>query len=518
MAVAFRKYPIGVYNFDRIISENYLYVDKTHLVYDIAKRYPYVFLSRPRRFGKSLLVDTLKCYFEARKELFEGLNLSSMETEWIKYPVLRFDMSSLKNKDVSELKNTLNGMIYRYETVYGASPVETSFGGRLENLIHNAYAQTGQKVILLIDEYDSPMLEVFHDKEKLSEVRDILKNFYSPIKICDAQLRFGFITGITKFSQMGIFSGINNLMDVSMLDDYSDICGIAKEELLTQCKPDIEVMADAMQCSYNEMVDKLTENYDGYHFSEGSKDIFNPYSLIKAFATNKLGQYWFDSGTPTFLFKTVEQFKTDLVKLEDTKVLVQDFSISPESATSALPILYQSGYLTIKGYDPEYEEYTLGFPNREVRLGFLYAFMPQITNTPSQQNSSMLIGVTRALKAGDVDTAMESIKAFISSMPYHYDNTKEADFQTIMYIIFSLLGMYVKVEVSSAQGRADAIVETSDYVYIIEYKLDKTADAALQQIEEKHYADPYLSDPRKIVRVGMNFSSELRGLESWKMV
>ena len=518
MIAAKRKYPIGIYTFEEIVGGNYLYVDKTAHVYNIAHDFKYVFLSRPRRFGKSLLVDTLQCYFEARKGLFEGLNLAQMETEWVKHPVLRFDMSRLKNKDIESLKQTLNGMLCDYETIYGTPSYDTSFGARLEFLIKSAYAQTGQKVVLLIDEYDSPMLEVFHDKEKLSEVRDILRNFYSPIKICDAQLRFGFITGITKFSQMGIFSGINNLMDVSMLDDYSDICGISKEELLTQCKPDIEVMAEKMQCSYSEMAGKLTENYDGYHFSENSKDIFNPYSLIKAFATNKLGQYWFDSGTPTFLFNIVDQFKTDLTKLEGTKVLVQDFSISPEGATSALPILYQSGYLTIKGYDPEYEEYTLGFPNREVRLGFLYAFMPSVTNTSSQQNSSMLLGVTRALKAGDVDSAMISIKAFIASMPYHYDNTKEADFQTIMYIIFSLLGMYVKVEVSSALGRADAIIETRNYVYVIEYKVNHSVDEALQQIEDKGYATPYLSDPRKLVKIGMSFSSECRGLESWKCI
>ena len=518
MAAPFRKYPIGIYTFEEIVGSNYLYVDKTAHVYNVTHNFKYVFLSRPRRFGKSLLVDTLQCYFEARKGLFEGLNLAQMETEWVKHPVLRFDMSRLKNKDIESLKQTLNGMLCDYETIYGTPSYDTSFGARLEFLIKSAYAQTGQKVVLLIDEYDSPMLEVFHDKEKLSEVRDILRNFYSPIKICDAQLRFGFITGITKFSQMGIFSGINNLMDVSMLDDYFDICGITKEELQTQCKSDIESMAQKTECSFDEMFGKLTENYDGYHFSENSKDIFNPYSLIKAFATNKLGQYWFDSGTPTFLFNIVDQFKTDLTKLEGTKVLVQDFSISPEGATSALPILYQSGYLTIKGYDPEYEEYTLGFPNREVRLGFLYAFMPSVTNTSSQQNSSMLLGVTRALKAGDVDSAMISIKAFIASMPYHYDNTKEADFQTIMYIIFSLLGMYVKVEVSSALGRADAIVETKDYVYIIEYKVNQSADIALQQIEDKGYATPYLSDPRKLIKIGMNFSSECRGLESWKCI
>lgn len=512
------RYPIGIYSFEKIVNRNLLYVDKTQHVYNLTHSFEYVFLSRPRRFGKSLFVDTLQCYFEARKELFEGLALAQMETEWVKYPVLRFDMSSLKNKDIAELKQTLNNLLNRYESVYGASPVETSFGSRLENLIHNAYAQTGQKVVLLIDEYDSPMLEVFHDKEKLSEVRDILRNFYGPIKICDAQLRFGFITGITKFSQMGIFSGINNLMDVSMLDNYSDICGISKEELLTQCKSDIENMAQKMGCSFDETFDKLTENYDGYHFSENSKDMFNPYSLIKSFVTNKLGRYWFDSGTPTFLLEQLKLFKTKLADLDGQRVMESSFSVSPEYADSALPILYQAGYLTIKGYDPDFRKYTLGFPNNEVRYGFLNAVLPIVTKVPEAQHNDMLENVTIALRNGDVDSAMVSIKAFFASMPYHYENTKEPDFQAIMFTIFTLLGMFVKVEVASALGRADAIIETADYVYIIEYKVNQSVDVALQQIEDRGYATPYLSDPRKLVRIGMNFSSELRGLESWKVV
>lgn len=518
MAVAFRKYPIGVYNFDRIISENYLYVDKTHLVYDIAKRYPYVFLSRPRRFGKSLLVDTLKCYFEARKELFEGLNLASMETEWIKYPVLRFDMSKAKYHDVHKVESSVSVQIEAYESIYGKNDTEKSLGDRLSGLIKRAHAATGHNVVLLIDEYDSPMLEVFHEKDTFTEVRRLLMNFYGPIKSADEHLRFGFMTGITKFSQMGIFSGINNLKDISMLDAYSDICGISKEELLTRCISDIEDMAEHSECAYEDMVQRLTDNYDGYHFSKNAKDVFNPFSLINAFNDKELRQYWFESGTPTFLFETVKHFNTRIAELDGQKVRESDFSISPEYADTAVPILYQAGYLTIKGFDPDFKKFTLGFPNNEVRFGFLNSFLPVITGTTSTTNSDILERVTIAFREGDVEAAMTCIKSFIASMPYHYDNTKEADFQTIMYVILALVGMYVKVEVSSSMGRADAIVETSDYVYIIEYKLDQSADAALQQIEEKHYADPYLSDSRKVIKVGVNFSSELRGLESWKTV
>jgi hypothetical protein len=513
-----RRYPIGIYTFEEIINGGWMYVDKTEHVYNLVQSLPYVFLTRPRRFGKSLLVDTLKCYFEARKELFKGLKLATLETEWVKYPVLKFDMSCVNNKSISVAKSELDNMLRKYEVEYNCSLANRSFGDRLSNIIETAHATTGQKVVLLIDEYDTPMLEVFNDKEKLSEVRSLLMNFYGPIKICDAHLRFGFMTGITKFGIADTFGGINNLMDISLNDAYSDICGISKEEMLTQCKPDIEAMAEGLHCSYDEMVEKLTEYYDSYHFSKRSKDVFNPFSLINAFSDKKLSYYWYNSGTPTFLFEQLKHYNTKLVELDGQKVMESSFSESLEFVTSALPILYQSGYLTIKDYDKRFMQYTLGYPNKEVRIGFLDALLPSVADVPDAAKGAVLIGVTTALEAGDVDSAMESIQAFISSMPHHYDNTKEADFQTIMYIIFSLLGMYVKVEVSSAQGRADAIVETSDYVYIIEYKLDKTADAALQQIEEKHYADPYLSDPRKIVMVGMNFSSELRGLESWKMV
>lgn len=518
MATARRQYPIGIYTFEEIVGSNYLYVDKTAHVYNMTHDFKYVFLSRPRRFGKSLLVDTLKCYFEGRKELFKGLAMEELETEWIKYPVLRFDMSNLKNMTIERLNAELENMIEAYEAIYGEGNTALSFGGRLRNLIGKAYAQTGKKVVLLIDEYDAPMLDLFHDKEKLSEVRDILRNFYGPIKICDAQLRFGFITGITKFSQMGIFSGINNLMDVSMLDDYSDICGISKEELLTQCKSDIENMAQKNDRSFDETLGKLTENYDGYHFSENSKDIFNPYSLIKAFVTNKFGRYWFDSGTPTFLLEQLKHFKTKLADLDGQRVMESSFSISPEYADSALPVLYQTGYLTIKGYDPEFRKYTLGFPNDEVRYGFLNVVLPIVTKVPEAVHNEMLENVTVALRNGDVESAMICIKAFFASMPYHYDNTTEPDFQAIMYTIFSLLGMYVKVEVASALGRADAIIETADYVYIIEYKVNHSVDEALQQIEDRGYASPYLSDPRKLIKVGMSFSSKLRGLESWKAI
>lgn len=518
MSVQFRKYPVGVYNFERIVTEGYLYVDKTQTVYNLTQRFPYVFLSRPRRFGKSLLVDTLQCYFEARKELFKGLKLNALETEWIKYPVLRFDMSSIKSKNVQYVESGLDTLLLRYEKTYGIENPRKTFGDRLQALINAAVAQTGQKVVLLVDEYDSPMLEVFHDKEKLAEVRDILKNFYSPIKICDSSLRFGFLTGITKFSQMGIFSGINNLMDISMLDDYCDICGISKDELTEQCHPDIDDMAGSLGCSYEEMVQKLADNYDGYHFSENSKDIFNPFSLIKAFATKKLGMYWFESATPTFLFEQMNSYGTDFSDLEGVNVDLHDFNVSPENASSALPLLYQSGYLTIKKYDHEYEVFTLGFPNKEVRVGFTKDFLPTVATISATEAYQRIIGLTKAFNTGKIDEALNDMKQLVASIPYHYKNSNEADFQTIMYLILTLVGQRLRVEVPTAIGRSDAIIETQNYIYLIEYKVDKNPEVALQQIEQKNYAASYHSDPRKLIKVGINFSSASRGLESWKIV
>ena len=478
-------------------------------------------LSRPRRFGKSLLVDTLQCYFEARKDLFEGKALAQMETEWIKHPVLRFDMSSLKNKKVEYVESGLDTLLLRYEKEYGIENPRKTFGDRLQALINAAVEQTGQKVVLLIDEYDSPMLEVFHDKEKLSEVRSILTNFYGPIKICDAQLRFGFITGITKFSQMGIFSGINNLMDISMLDEYSDICGISKEELLTQCKPDIESMAERMQYSNYDMVNKLTESYDGYHFSENSKDIFNPYSLIKAFATNKLGQYWFDSGTPTFLFEQLRHFKTRLADLDGQKVMESSFSVSPEVATSALPLLYQSGYLTIKDYDDRSDLYTLGYPNEEVKIGLTKLFIPYYVWSDLDTASSACWRISEALMADDIDKALTAAQSYFSSIPYQEGTLMDAPlseghFTAMLYVMFSFLGKFVYSQVRVAKGRMDIVVKTERSVYVMELKLDGSVEEALRQIDDRNYAIPWQSDGRRVVKVGINFSTKERTIESWK--
>ncbi|MCQ2336985.1 MAG: ATP-binding protein [Paludibacteraceae bacterium] len=522
MDTKLKNYPLGVYTFEKIRNGNYFYVDKTGYVYEIANKYNYVFLSRPRRFGKSLLVDTLQCYFEGRKELFAGLKADELEKDWVKYPVLRFDMSSIKSMNPQEVKSSLSLMIGEYEKVYGRNEMEVTLGNRLEGVIKRAYTQTGQKVVLLIDEYDSALLKVMHNKPVFEELRDMLRNFYGPIKICDSMLRFGFITGITKFSQLSIFSEINNLTNISMLPDYDGLCGITKDELLTQCKPDIQALADKLRCSYDDAVSKLTENYDGYHFSKGDDgvmtDVFNPFSLINAFSARDIGQYWYSSGTPTFLFGEMRKHKEELQDIEGRRLNEDGFNISPETAESALPVLYQSGYLTIKAYNTISGIYTLGFPNKEVKNGFLKGFLPQVSNLPSQMGSNMLIKVVDALYADDIDTALTEIKAYIAAIPYYYENKTEPAFQTIMYLILTLLGQNMRVEVPFAVGRTDAILETTNTVYIIEYKVDKSVEESLKQIDDMHYADPYLADPRRKLKVGINFTTESRTIESWKSV
>ncbi len=522
MEATLRNYPLGIYTFKDIVEGGYFYVDKTGYVHNIANKYRYVFLSRPRRFGKSLLVDTLQCYFEGRKELFAGLKADALEKEWVKYPVLRFDMSSIKSMKVEEVRADLSQMLGKYERLYGKADDEVTLGKRLEGVISRAYAKSGQKVVLLIDEYDSALLKVMHNKPVFEELRDMLRNFYGPIKICDAMLRFGFITGITKFSQLSIFSEINNLTNISMLPEYDGLCGITKEELLTQCKPDIQALADKLKCSYDDAVAKLTENYDGYHFSKGDDgvmtDVFNPFSLINAFSARDIGQYWYSSGTPTFLFEQLKMFKTSLTSVDGQRVKEVSFNVSPEVARTPLPVLYQAGYLTIKKYEDDFQKYTLGFPNREVKFGFLNSFIPVLTNESEVRCNDLLEDMTIALRADDIDTALTALKAYIAGIPYYYENKTEPAFQTIMYLVLSLMGQYIKVEVNNALGRTDAVLETTNTIYIIEYKVDKSVEEALKQIDDMHYADPYLADPRRKLKVGINFTTESRTIESWKSV
>ncbi len=518
MAEIVNKYPVGIQTFEKIREGHYLYVDKTKYIVDFRKKQmSYVFLSRPRRFGKSLFASTLQAYFEGKKELFEGLAIADYEKEWVKRPVLHFDMSGAKHFDAESLEHYLDFILLPYEKLYGKNENEIYPNERLEGLVRRANEQTGQKAVVIIDEYDAPLLDVVHEKENLAALRRIMQNFYSPLKKLDPYLEFTFLTGITKFSQLSIFSELNNLDNISMFDQYSAICGISMTELTTVMKPDVEGLGKALNMTYEECLEALRNYYDGYHFSENSEDVFNPFSLIKALNGLKIASYWFGSGTPTFLLKQLDKFNTNLTNLECQDVVLSSFDLSPEEMTDALPLLYQSGYLTIKKYEPMFQEYTLGIPNKEVRDGLLNSMIPHYVNPRRSDNDAFLLGFCKAVYRGDIEAALEHMRTYMTTIPYDLENRTEKHFQTIFYLMFSFLNIYIRTEVKSAIGRADAVMHMPDTVYVFELKVDKSADEALAQIDEKGYMLPYHADGKRLVKVGISFDSKQRTLAEWKI-
>lgn len=514
-----RKYPVGIQTFSNIREGGYVYVDKTKYIVDFLRNgSTYVFLSRPRRFGKSLFVSTLQAYYEGRKELFDGLALGDYEKEWVKHPVLHFDMSIAKHQDPKELERALGYMLTEYEQIYGRDENADSPNLRLVSLVKRAYKQTGQKVVVLIDEYDAPLLDVVHEKENLEPLRLVMKNFYSPLKYLNPWLQFTFITGITKFSQLSIFSEINNLDNVSMFDQYSAICGISKTELLTAMKPDVELLAKALGKTFDETVLELKAFYDGYHFSEHSEDIFNPFSLVKALRSKKVAAYWFSSGTPSYLIKTLQKYHVGVMDVEQKSVGVDDFDVSPEQMTSALPLLYQSGYLTIKKFNPILQSYQLDYPNKEVRVGMVKSLAPNYLSPISLNNNSFIFDFLEQLYDNNMDGALQKMQAYLASISNRLANKNEKDFQTVFYLIFNLMGAYILVEEDSAIGRADAVLHMPDTIYVIELKYDKSAEEALRQIDDKGYLIPYSADGKRLVKVGINYDSQMRTIGDWRIV
>ena len=514
-----RKYPVGIQTFSKIREGNYVYVDKTKYIVDLLRKgSQYVFLSRPRRFGKSLFVSTLQAYYEGRKELFNGLALGSYEKKWVKHPVLHFDMSTAKHTDTKGLLSELNLKLAEYERVYGRDENAENPNQRLECLVKRAYSQTGQKVVLLIDEYDAPLLDVVHEKDNLKPLRLIMQNFYSPIKYLDPWLEFTFITGITKFSQLSIFSEINNLDNISMLDQYSAICGISKTELLTDMKPDVEILAKALDKSFDETLTELKDFYDGYHFSKKSEDVFNPFSLVKALRSQDISAYWFSSGTPSYLIKTLQKYHVGIMDIEKKSASVDDFDVSPEQMTSAVPLLYQSGYLTIKRYNPILQSYQLDYPNKEVRLGMVKSLAPNYLSPVQMDNNGFVFDFLEQLYEGSMDAALQKMQAYLAGISNRLSNKNEKDFQTVFYLIFNLMGAYIRVEEDSAVGRADVVLHMPDTVYVMELKYDRSADEALRQIDEEGYLLPYSSDGKRLVKVGVSYDSEKRTIGDWRIV
>ncbi len=512
-----KKCPIGIQTFEEIINKDYLYIDKTEYVYRMAHgASKYYFLSRPRRFGKSLLTSTLHSYFAGKKELFRGLAIEKLETEWTEYPVLHFDMSPAKHVDKEQLLSELNLKLLKYEEIYGRGKDEIETNQRLQGLIERAFRQTGRQVVVLIDEYDAPLLDVVHEEKMLPVLRNVMRNFYSPLKSCDPYLRFVFLTGITKFSQLSIFSELNNIKNVSMDEPYAAVCGITKEEMLEQMAGYIERLAISQEMSKEDTLLKLKEKYDGYHFTWPSPDIFNPFSLLNAFEDGKLNSYWFGSGTPTYLIEMLRKFHTLPSEVgHSMQAMASDFDAPTETMESIVPLLYQSGYITIKDYDKLTELYTLDIPNREIRIGLMQSLLPNYLSRNTQKGKTTVARMYGAIAGGDMDGALRLLQEFLSTVPYCDNTNYEGHYQQLFYIIFSLFGMYVDVEVRTPKGRVDVVMRTARTLYVIELKLGKSADAAMAQINLKNYPERFALSGLPVVKVGINFDPEKHTLGDW---
>ena len=530
------KYPIGIQSFDRIREEGYVYVDKTALVYDLVSKGTIYFLSRPRRFGKSLLLSTLKHYFLGHKELFQGLSIDELEKDWTAYPVFHVDFNGENFTKHGALEQKLNRYVGEWEAMYGSNPLEKSLGDRFQGVIHRARQQTGQRVVVLIDEYDKPILDVLDtDTSYVDESgnrilleddhRNILKGFYSTFKAADADLRFVMLTGVTKFSQVSVFSGFNQPKDISMDKRYEALCGITKEELETVFAEPIRELADELNVEVEEMKRMLRLQYDGYHFSPAMTGIFNPFSLLNAFDMKMLRDYWFASGTPTYLIRLLNHSNEQINDLTGKYYDVSEFIDYKADVERPLPMIYQSGYLTIKDYDETTESFLLDFPNNEVRKGFLSLIASSYLKNSEERPEGWVRDAFRQLNRGDVEPFCESLTAFLASIPYDSHEAlkdikaTEKHFQYTFYLLLRLIGVYcraIKVEDRQSYGRVECTLEMKDYVYIFELKMDGSADEALQQIEQKGYAKPYATDPRHLIRIGMNFSSQTRTIAEWK--
>ena len=509
--MARKLYPIGIQTFERIRKEDKFYIDKTEYIYRMAHTDgTYFFLSRPRRFGKSLLVSTFQSYFEGRKDLFEGLAIEKLEKEWMEYPVLHFDMSQGKHMDIEQLNRYLLDLLEEQEVRFDCVSNKPDANLRLKDLISAVYAKTGKQVVVLIDEYDAPLLDVVHEDEKLEGLRNVMRNFYSPLKAAEKKLRFVFLTGITKFSQLSIFSELNNINNVSMDEPYAGICGITKEELLTQMSEDIGELAHKLELSREKTILELKNHYDGYHFSWPSPDVFNPYSLLNCFAKQVMDAYWFGSGTPTYLINMMRKYDFLPSDLGETIYAdKRDFDAATETMTTIMPLLYQSGYITIKGYDKMSKLYELALPNQEIKVGLFGSLLPHYLERNSAKGNTTIARVSVLIRQNKMENALQMLADFLETLPY-CDNTQyEGHYQQMLYIIFALLTDYdIRVEQHTSKGRIDMVLETKTTIYVMELKFNKTAQEALEQINSKHYVDAFKMKGKEIVKVGMNFALE----------
>ncbi|MCD8302626.1 MAG: ATP-binding protein, partial [Prevotellaceae bacterium] len=484
-----QRYPIGLQTFSELINKGYLYVDKTDLIYQLTHSdSKYIFLSRPRRFGKSLLVSTLKAYFEGQRELFKGLAMERLETEWTEYPVLHFSMSSGKHMEKDALERYLGFQLTMQEQRFKLPVTQGDANLRLTNIVMSLYERTGKQVVVLIDEYDAPLLDVVHEDVNLPLLRQVIRNFYSPLKDLDPYLRFVFLTGITKFSQLSIFSELNNIKNISMNEEYATICGITEEEMLTRMKPGIERLAEKRKLSYDGAVEKLKSTYDGYHFTWPSPDIYNPFSLLNALSASKISYYWFGSGTPTYLIEMLRKFNVAPEQIGGQFASQSAFDAPAEKMKKMIPLLYQSGYLTIKGYDEDTREYLLDIPNKEVRVGLMESLLEDYVSDMEEGSESIVSKLYKNIKYGKIDDALQLLQTFLSTVPYTENTNYEGHYQSLLYVIFSLLGFYdVDIEVRTATGRIDMVLQAGGVIYLFELKLKGSAEEALAQIDLKNY-------------------------------
>ena len=518
--MARKLYPIGIQTFERIRKEDKFYIDKTEYIYRMTHTDgKFFFLNRPRRFGKSLLVSTFKSYFEGKKELFEGLAIEKLEKEWNEYPVLHFSLAGGKHMEKEQLERYLLFILKENEDRFDCRSNKIDVNIRLDALISAVYRKTGKQVVVLIDEYDAPLLDVAHEKEKLDELRYMIRNFYSPLKGNESMLRFVFMTGITKFSQLSIFSDLNNITNVSMDEPYAGICGITKEELLTQMSDDIDELAEKLELSREETIEELKSHYDGYHFCWPSPDVFNPYSLLNCFADGEMDSYWFGSGTPTYLIEKMREFHVLPSQLGRVRAKAASFDAATERMTSLTPLLYQSGYLTIKDYEKKIDVYTLDFPNKEIEVGLFDCLLPGYLGAGIDAGRVVIADISTYINSGEMDEALQMLADFLETIPYCDNTHYEGHWQQTLYIMFALLTNYsILVEQRTAKGRIDITMETADTIYVMELKFNKNADEALAQIEAKHYADAFKMSGKKVVKIGLNFSvkDEVNCLE-WKI-
>lgn len=510
----YMKYPIGVQNFEDLRLNRYVYVDKTHLVHRLACTGKYYFLSRPRRFGKSLLVSTLEAYFRGQKHLFEGLAIEKLETEWNEYPVLHFDLNAKKFDTVEDLYDLVGRQLERYELQYGTVAVDQSMDGRFYNLIMSIADTTGRKVVVLVDEYDKPLLQTIGNPDLQNTYRDILKAFYGVMKSCDGQIRFGFLTGVTKFGKVSVFSDLNNLDDISMDRNYYELCGISQPELNSYFDESVGMLASANGQTKEEAYERLKADYDGYHFCEDVSGMYNPFSVLSTFRKNTYGNYWFETGTPTYLVELLKKSDFPLDKI-DGYMTGKDIlnGIDPDSPAA---MIYQSGYLTFKNYDKEFDLVTLGFPNKEVEKGFLLFLLPFYTSVKKDQSNFFVSKAVQALKGGNAEDFMTNMMALFADYPYDLVRNVENHYQNVVYLTLKLMSVYVvDTEYRTSAGRIDLLIKTDRYIYVMEFKYNGTAQEAMDQIESKGYALPFINDSRDVIKVGVNFDGATRNIGGW---